>query len=122
MALRTAAAPTANNRSFQGKIILIVQRRWLIARNLAVAFKSNGAFVLSTNNPTSAATLADAPGLSAAVLDSDSRAICKKLLERDIPFVVYTGREGIHDECAEAPTVKKPESAEVVVAIVKGLV
>ena len=27
MALRTAAAPTANNPSLQGKIILIVQRR-----------------------------------------------------------------------------------------------
>ena len=29
--------------------------------DLAIKFEANGAFVLSTNNPTSAATLTDAP-------------------------------------------------------------
>ena len=36
------------------------QRRWLIASDLAIKFEANGAFVLSTNNPPSAATLTDA--------------------------------------------------------------
>ena len=121
MALRAAPAPTSNNRSLQGEVILIVQRRWLIARDLATAFEANGARVLSTNNPTSAAALADEPGLSAAILDSDSRAVCKKLLQRDIPFIVYTGRHHDDDECAGGPTVGKPASADVIVATVKRL-
>jgi hypothetical protein len=76
---------------------------------------------LSANNTRSAAALADEPGLSAAIVDSDSRAICKKLSQRDIPFIVYTGRERVDDECAEGLTVRKPESAEAIVATVKRL-
>ena len=121
MALRAERAPISNNPSLQGKVILIVQRSWLIARTLASAFEAKGARVLSTNNTRSAAALLDEPGLAAAIVDSDRRAICKRLSERDIPFVVYTGRERIHDECAEGPTVRKPQRAEVIVAIVERL-
>jgi hypothetical protein len=121
MALRAAPAPTSNKPSLQGRVILIVQRSWLIARNLASAFEAKGARVLSTNNTRSAAEFVDEPGLSAAIVDSARRAICKKLSQRDIPFVVYTGRERIDDECADGPTIRKPASAEVIVATVKRL-
>ena len=121
MALRAEPAPTSYDPSLHEKVILIVQRRWLIARSLANAFEANGARVLSANNTRSAMALADEPGLSAAILDSASRAICKKLQQRDIPFIVYTGREPIDDECADGLTVQKPESAEVIVATVKRL-
>ena len=113
--------PTSYNPSLHGKVILIVQRLWLIARSLATAFEANGARVLSANNTRSAVALADEPGLSAAVLDSESRAICKKLLQRDIPFVVYSGREHIDDECAQGLTVRKPESTEAIVTTVTRL-
>ena len=97
------------------------QRSWLIARNLASAFEAQGARVLSTNNTRSAAAFVDEPGLSVAIVDSARRVICKRLSQRDIPFVVYTGRERMDDECAEGPTIHKPASTEVIVATVKRL-
>jgi DNA-binding response OmpR family regulator len=100
-------------------VILIVQRKWAIAHVLSAAFEANDARVLLANNARTALALADAPDLSAAVLDSESRRVCKRLAERSVPFVLYTGREHIDDECAEGATVRKPATSEAVVLAVK---
>ena len=101
-----------------GCVVLIVQRKWAIARDLSAAFEANDARVLLANNARAALALAEAPGLCAAVLDSESRPVCKRLAERSIPFIVYSGREHIDHECAEGSILRKPATSKAVVAAV----
>jgi len=65
--------------------------------------------------------LADAPDLAAAVLDSDSLELCRKLQDRGVPYLMFTGREQVADECAKAPVVRKPARTEEVVAAIERL-
>ena len=85
------------------RLILIVQRQWLIAHPLSAAFEAEGARVLLAHNATSGAPLADAPDLAAAVLDSESDQLCRKLKERGVPFVIYTGHEHVDDAQQRRP-------------------
>jgi len=106
---------TTQGGSLDGRVVLIVQRLWVVANALARAFEANGAQVLLATNSRSGLALADHPNLSAAVLDSGSRELCRQLEARGIPFLFYTGRDRINDEFATAPIIRKPASpAEVV--------
>jgi DNA-binding response OmpR family regulator len=107
--------------SLLGHAILIVQRRWHIAESLVAAFKALGARTFAIRDASAAQPLVDAPDLSAAVLDGESGALCARLAQRNIPFVLYTGREEVSVECATAPLIQKPTSANEVVAKVKEL-
>jgi DNA-binding response OmpR family regulator len=107
--------------SLSGRLILIVQRTWIITRQLSVAFKAEGARVLSTHDAASGALSADAPDLAAAVLDSGSVEICRKLKDRGIPFVLYTARAHIEDDCEGAPVVQKPALVVEVVEEIRRL-
>jgi|SRR5215831_19388141 len=101
--------------SLDGRVVLVVQRSWLIANNLARALEANGAKVLLATNSSSALRLVDHPLLSAAVLNSDSRELCRLLEARGISFLFYTGRAQIIDEFNTAPVIRKPaRPAEVV--------
>ena len=99
-----------------GRVVLIVQRSWIIASGLAIAFKAAGAKVLVAKNLRSDWALADHPHLSAAVLDSGSRELCLRLKARGIPYLFYSGSDHIEDEFATAPTVQKPARPAEVVA------
>ena len=101
--------------SLHGRLILIVQRRWIIARALADAFEARGAEVVMAKN--SLFDLVDLPNLSAAVLDSASGDLRHRLSAREIPFVLYTAREQTDD----APIIRKPAPAADVVAHVEKL-
>ena len=108
-----------NYCSLRGRLILVVQRQWLIAQQLSDAFKAEGARVLLADNATSGALSADAPDLAAVVLDSESaQLLFRKLKERGVPFVIYTGHEHVED-CAAAPVVRKPANAGKVVEAVR---
>jgi short-subunit dehydrogenase involved in D-alanine esterification of teichoic acids len=110
---RMCNAALHQGASLDGQVILIVQRSWLIASNLADAFEEKGALVILSK--TSASRLADIPGLCAAVVDSHSRELCRLLEAKLIPFVLYTAGEQSEDEFPEAPIVRKPAPvAEVV--------
>ena len=100
--------------SLHGRLILIVQRRWIIARALADAFEARGAEVVMAKN--SLFDLVDLPNLSAAVLDSASGDL-RHRSAREIPFVLYTAREQTDD----APIIRKPAPAADVVAHVEKL-
>jgi hypothetical protein len=65
--------------------------------------------------------LAEDPDLAAAVLDGDSAQLCRLLDENHIPYVVYSARAYLDDECADATFVPKPASPEEVVASVERL-
>jgi DNA-binding response OmpR family regulator len=110
-----------NDCLLRGRLILVVQRQWLIAQGLSDAFKAEGARVLLAHNATSGVLSADDPDLAAAVLDSESVQLCRKLRERGVPFVMYTGHEHVDDDGAAAPVVRKPASAEEVVGAIRRL-
>ena len=108
-------------QSLSGRAVLIVQRGWFVSRALASAFEAEGARVLRANSVRSSRPLVEQPDLTCAVLDSESRELCRRLKSRGIPFIMYTGREDIDAECAGAPVIKKPAKAQEVVALVKRL-
>jgi hypothetical protein len=104
-----------HRKSLEGRTVLIVECRWIIARTLADAFEAKGAKVVMTKNSLSG--LADLPNLSAAILDSSSGDLPQRLSARGIPFILYTARGQTDD----APIVKKPAPVGEVVARVEEL-
>ena len=110
-----------NNNPFVGRSILIVQKQCAIAHQIVLAFEARGARVLSVRGAADALKLADDPDLAAAVLDSESAQLCRLLDEKEVPYVVHSGRVQLDDECAGATVIPKPASAEEVVASVERL-
>jgi len=102
-------------RSAQGRVILIVQRSWLIASGLAAAFETTGAKVVIAKNLHP--DLANIPNLSAAVLDSASHELCRELEAKAIPFVLYTAQNQFEAESV----IVRPASPKEVVARVEEL-
>jgi DNA-binding response OmpR family regulator len=103
------------------RLILVVQRRWVIAQQLSTAFKADGARVQLAHDATSGVLSADAPDLAGAVLESGSVELRRKLKERGIPFVFYSARAHIDDDCSGAPVIQKPGPAEDVVEAIRRL-
>ena len=110
-----------NDWLLSGRLILVVQRQWLIALQLSAAFKAEGARVLLAHDVSSGALLADDPDLAAAVLGSEGVQLCRKLKGRGVPFVIYTGREHVVGDGAAAPLIRKPAKAQEVVGAVRRL-
>ena len=117
----TTVSSRQSQDPFVGRSILIVQKQWGIARDLALAFEKKGARVLSARDAAVGLELANDPDLAAAVLDSDSAQLCRLLNEKQVPYVVHSGSEQLDDECADATFVPKPASPEEVVASVERL-
>jgi hypothetical protein len=107
--------PMMPDGSLEGHVILIFQRGWAIARSLANALEAEGAQVLLS------ATVPEHSQPSAAILDSHRPELCQQLKANGIPFLLYTGNQRVHDECAGAPIVRKPSSSADVVEAVKRL-
>jgi hypothetical protein len=97
------AAPNNSGGSLDGRAVLILQRLWVVANALADAFEANGAQILLSTNSRSGMALADHPNLSAAILDSGSRELCRQLEARGIPFLFYTGRIGSTTNSPQRP-------------------
>ena len=101
--------------SLYGRVVLIVERSWLIGSAIAHALEANGALVLLAKNSRSALPLIDHPHLAAAILDGGSNFLCRQLQVRGVPFLFYTGRNRTHEQWATAPIVQKPAPlAEIV--------
>src|SRR5215471_12232970 len=71
-----------------GQVVLIVQRSWVVATALANSFEEKGASAVLAKVPVP--DLAGIPNLCAAVVDGQSRELCRLLEARGIPFVLYT--------------------------------
>jgi DNA-binding response OmpR family regulator len=113
--------PTLQDRS-----ILIVEDEPMIAMDVAHAFESAGAATSVTSTLHNALILVENEKLSAAVLDhmlpdGESSPLCKRLEERGLPFVVYSGVGEMHGPCALGTQVTKPESSSVLVSMVAKL-
>ncbi len=110
----------------QHKAILIVEDEPVIAMDLAEAFERAGAATAVTSELQQALVLVEDESLSAAVLDhvlsdGDTSPLCKRMEERGLPFVMYSGFGKMHGACAQGAQVSKPEDPEVIVAKVAEL-
>jgi DNA-binding response OmpR family regulator len=118
----TKVSACQSDGPFVGRSILIVQKQWLIACGLARAFEAKGARALLARGAAAALEFAHDPDLAAAVLNSDSAQLCRMLNEKQIPYVIYSALEPLDDQCARATLVRKPASAEEVIALIERLV
>ena len=76
--------------------ILVVEDEPLIVMDISMAFENAGAHLTTTNTVKHAKLLVEHDGLSAAILDhalsdGDSTSLCKRLTERGMPFLMYSG-------------------------------
>lgn len=114
------------DRPLLGRVILVIEDEVLIALNVQDAFEDAGATVVVTRTLAAALVAVEDHSLSAAIVDhalgdGDSSEICKRLKERDVPFITYSGFTHLAGACAEAEHVNKPASPSVLVATLTGL-
>ncbi|MDQ8698151.1 hypothetical protein [Hyphomicrobium sp. LHD-15] len=116
------ASPT-----LQGRSILIVEDEPLIVMDMTKCLETTGAAITSTNTLKHALLLTEHDGLAAAILDhslggGDSSALCIRLTARGIPYLIYSGHLYIDGPCSGAPHLRKPATAEALVAAVEHLI
>jgi DNA-binding response OmpR family regulator len=109
-----------------GRSILIVEDEPLIALDIAEGFRSAGASVLSAHNLQDGLRFAGHADLSAAVLDfglsdGEGTALCERLKERHIPFVLHTGYQHINEACHAGVLVPKPAAPAELVSTIASL-
>ena len=112
--------------SLAGRSILIVEDEPLIALDLVAAFKQAGAVVLAAGTLADAIPLAGHDGLSAAVVDfglgdNDAGALCMRLEQRCIPFILHRGYSRHGSACRSGIVVPKPASPATLIETVAGL-
>ena len=120
---------SARSGALAGRSILIVEDEPLIALEVHAAFHAAGASIISAADSKEAVRMIDLPDLSAAVVDidlgdgDDCSAVCKRLSERGIPFVFYTGnaRADILRQWPRAPVLTKLADGQRVVEVVAGV-
>jgi DNA-binding response OmpR family regulator len=110
-----------------GRSILVVEDEPLIALDIAEGFRAAGAAVFTAHNLVDGLRLAGHPDLSAAVLDfglsdGDGTALCQRLKERGIPFLLHTGYQHVHAACSTAMLVPKPAAPSQLVSAIEGLI
>lgn len=114
------------NVALAGQTILVVEDEPLIALDIVEQFKAAGALVHTAHSVRDGMRLADHPDLSAAVLDfglsdGEGSALCERLSERHVPFVLHTGYSHVHEVCRSGLLVPKPAAPEDVVKAVEKL-
>jgi CheY-like chemotaxis protein len=96
-----------------GRLILVVEDEPVIAIDIREALRCAGASVAQARTVREALDKAEAPCLSAAVLDhrlsdGDTSPVCERLGVRGIPFVLYTGFDRVEGPCSAGGHVRKP--------------
>src|SRR5262245_56931422 len=110
-----AAGGSVPTTCLDGKIILVLEDEPLVALDVVKGLCAAGARVLCAGYLESGLCSTEHPELSAAVIDlhlgdGSGTAICKRLRERGIPFVVHTGYPAmlVSREWPDVPVVSKP--------------
>lgn len=114
------------SESLRGRMILIVEDEPLVALDISDSFEAAGAIVVTARTLPEALRLADHPDLSAAVLDfslgdGDAEALCAKLKDRGLPFVIYSGYSRVHGACSAGTVIPKPANPGVLVTTLAGM-
>ena len=94
--------------------------------DIAAELEKRGAAVEVASSLRQALELVESDGLSAAILDhglrdGDSSAICERLNERHIPFLIYSGYSDAKGACLNGPLLEKPARMEVLILTLEGL-
>jgi DNA-binding response OmpR family regulator len=113
--------------TLHGRSILIVEDEPLIALDIGQAFERAGAKSVIASTLRDALVLAEQGDLSGAVLDhalhdGDSSPLCRRLHERKLPFVVYSGESQLEGPCSAGVHVGKPENPNVLVSMLELLI
>jgi len=113
--------------TLQGRSVLIVEDEPLIVMDLTLALEHTGAALTTTNTLKHALLLVEHDGLSAAILDhalgdENSSLLYKRLNERGIPFMIYSGYPKIEGATHGALHIQKPASYDVLVAATEELI
>ena len=113
--------------SLEGRSILIVEDEPMIVMDITQAFEGTGAALTTTNTLKHALILVEHDGLSGAILDhalgdGNSSLVCRRLKERGIPFMIYSGYNTVEGPCKEALHISKPAADGVLVAAMEGLI
>lgn len=111
--------------TLKGRSILVVEDEPLITLDISRELEAAGAAVTSTNTLQHALLLVEHDGLSGAILDHglgdcDTSLVCKRLTERGIPYILYTGFPFVDGCCSGAPHMVKPAGdGELVAALAR---
>ena len=110
----------------RGHSVLIVEDEPLIALDIVDCFRRAGASVLTAHRLEDGLRLAGLPELSAAVVDfglsdGDGTALCERLKQRGIPFVLHTGYSHVQDACRDAVLIPKPANPDVLISAIARL-
>ena len=116
------------NGALAGRSILIVEDEPLIALEVHAVFSAAGASIVSASDTREALRTISLPDLSAAVVDmnlgsEDCSAVCKRLSDRGIRFIFYTGeaRADILLKWPDAPVLTKLADKQRIVEVVAGV-
>lgn len=116
------------SRRLADRLILIVEDEPLIALDVIKALRSAGARVLSAGYLESGLYTTEHPDLSAAVIDlhlgdGSGTAICRRLRQRCLPFVVYTGYPPmlVRSEWPHVPVISKPARPDQIIAALESV-
>ena len=115
-----------NSSSLAGCSILICEDEPLIAIGIADAFTDAGARVVMARSFASALIAVENEVPSAVILDhmlsdGESAQLCKRLNQRNIPYVVHSGYSNLNGAYGDAVQVPKPADPDVLVTAVLGL-
>ena len=115
------------NRPLTGRLILIAEDDPLIALEMTQAFEDGGAWVLRARTLKEALAWVEGRKLCAAVLDhtlsdSDTSTVCKRMNERNIPFVICSGYEQSDGAASQGVHVKKPVDMPELIATVERVI
>ena len=112
-----------------GRRILVVENEPVIALSIADCLQDAGALVLSASNTNDALPIVENSHISAAVLDldlggGDSTIVCRRLSDRSIPFLFYSGYDDafVSDKWPNAIVVGKPASEQVLIMTLFALI
>ena len=111
-----------------GALILVIEDEPLIALDLSASLRDAGARVVQAANVESALAAIEAHACSAAVLDfwlgvETGRAVARRLKEKRVPFLYYSGR-ALDDLTtgSGAPVISKPAGSREIVGMLRLLI
>jgi DNA-binding response OmpR family regulator len=112
--------------SLAGRSILIVEDEPLIALDIVTAFKNAGAVALAARSLAEASRLVEHDGLSAAIVDfglgdHGASALCVRLEQRCIPFILHSGYTHHGPACRGGIVVPKPAHPATLIQTVVAL-
>jgi len=110
----------------RGSSILVVEDEPLIKLELTELFESAGAQVIAVSTCQQGLTAIGRHQVSAALLDyvlweGNVAPLCRRLAERRVPFMFYTGYLDLERSYPRSIIIQKPAAADVLLAAMAGL-